>query len=192
MSASHLPTLECDSLTGIQTSKSGQSIRVVVIEDDMFLICITCDVGIIIIVVSGNIPVMDFRQGVWIFSIHGIETCRRTVVDDITVVLLIVHIRREYEVTCRFEEVFLFIIWSFVYIVGIYISTTFTISGINKVHLDDTVNRTIVDDFLHLLRALIDDFLYVLNLQCIARCDTYHVLGGTIVALLECGYIRFF
>ena len=156
----------------------------------MVLIGITCNVGIIIIVVSGNIPVVDFRQGIWICSVRGIETCRRTVVNDITVVLFILHIRREYEVTCRFEEVFRSIIWSLVYIVGIYISATFTIPGIDKVHLDDAMNRTVVDDFLHLLVLWIDDFLYVLNLQRIARCDTYHVLGGTIVAVLEFGNVR--
>ena len=74
-------------------------------------------------------------------------------------------------------------------VVSIHISTTFTGTGIHQVHLYDTIDRTIVDGFLHLLGCRIDTLLYVLNLQGIPRSDAYHILSRTVVAALEFFYI---
>ena len=70
-------------------------------------------------------------------------------------------------------------------VVCIDISTTFARTGIHQVHLYDTIDRTIVDGFRHLLGCLIDFLLHVLNLQGITRSDADHILGCTVVAFQE-------
>ena len=106
MSTSHLPALDVYLLTLLESGKGGKTIRVVVVEVDVFLIGITRDVGIIIIVETSNIPVVDFCR-IRIRSIlHGIESGRRAVVDDISVVLGVSRIQWEDEVTGGFQETF--------------------------------------------------------------------------------------
>ena len=156
---------------------------------NLFLIGITRNVGVEIIVVTSYIPVVDFCIRVRIFTFHRIESGRRAVVDDKTVAAYIGVIQWEDEVTGGFQEAVGVFTWYFMNVVSIHISTTFTLTGIHQVHLYDTIDRTIVDRLLHLLGVWVDGFLCILNLQGITRGDANHILCRTVVALLEFCYI---
>ena len=148
--------------------------------------------GVVIIVVARYVPVVYVHLLVWIHAFaQTVETLWRTIVNDEAVVACLVGVVQwEHEVSCCFEEVYLVFGFSLcrgtlMHVVGIYISATFSRACAYQVHLYDSVDRTIVDDFIHLLGCLIDDFLHVLNLQGIARCDAHHVLCRSVVTLLE-------
>ena len=187
MSASHLPTLNPYLGSWLQASKGGKTIRVVVVEGDFLLIGITRNVGVVIIVVARYVPVVDVHLLVWILAcIQTVESLWRTIVyDEAVVAFLVGVVQWEDEVSCCFEEVLILSICTLMHVVGIYISATFSRACAYQIHLYDSVDRTIVDDFIHLSGGGIDDFLHVLNLQGITRCDTHHVLCRTVVTLLE-------
>ena len=74
---------------------------------NLFLIGITRDVGVIIIVETSDIPVVYFCLFIRIGSFsHRIESGRRAVVDDVSVVIGVVRIQWEDEVTGGFQEAF--------------------------------------------------------------------------------------
>ena len=102
--------------------------------------CIAGNMGIIVIVVTCYIPIVNFCTG----RLSGIFiiTFRETVVNDITVCGRC----GEHEVSCCFKEVFImsFIGSSFVDIVGIDITATFVLTNINKIHFYNTIDWSIV------------------------------------------------
>ena len=77
------------------------------------------------------------------------------------------------------------------HIVGIYIATTLIFSYVDEVHFYHTIDRTIIYLVNNLFVGIIQ-FLYILNLQGIARGNTYHILCSTLVTLLECCFVSIF
>ena len=184
MSASHLPTVDTYRLTALQARKHGKAILIVAVELDRKirrrLEGVTRDMGIVIVVETRYIPIVDIRQ----FGFIGttVVSRREAVVHDVSSILV-----WEHEVTRSFQEVFIVCIASrsLVVVVGIYITATFIFTHINQVHLYHAIDRTVMLLFGNLLFRLIVGYLAELNLHGIARCDANHVLSRTVVASLE-------
>ena len=191
MSATHLPTMNSYRLVWLKTCKNSKTISIIIVEFHSVLICEAGDVSIVIVVETCYIPIVNINLSIWIFftfRIQTIETSRETVVDDISILRSIV---REYEVTCCFEEVWSLAIVTLMHIVGIYIATTLIFSYVDEVHFYHTIDRTIIYLVNNLFVGIIQ-FLYILNLQGIARGNTYHILCSTLVTLLECCFVFIF
>ena len=103
MSASHLPTVDAYRLTALQARKHGKSILVVAVELDRKirrrLEGVTRDMGIVIVVETRYIPIVDIRQTV---GVTAVVSRRETVIHDVSSILV-----WEHEVTRSFQEVFI-------------------------------------------------------------------------------------
>ena len=183
--------MNSNRLVWLKTSKNCKTIAIIIVEFHSVLICEAGDVSIVIVVETCYIPIVNINLSIWIcfaFSIQTIETGRETVVDDISILLSIV---REYEVTSCFQEVRIIAIVTLMHIICIYITTTLISANVDEVHFYHTIDRTIIYLVNNLFVGIIQ-FLYILNLQGIARGNTYHILCSTLVTLLECCFVSIF
>ena len=93
----------------------------------------------------------------------------------------------EYKVARSFEEVLVvrIALMTLVVVVGIHVAATFVQTYIDKIHLHNTIYRTVMFFLHHLLILFVISVLAELYLHGIARSDANHVLGCTVIAFLE-------
>ena len=104
---------------------------------------------------------------------------------------ILLSIVREYEVTSCFQEVWIIAIFTLMHIICIYITASLISANVDEIHFYHTIDRTIIYLVNNLFVGIIQ-FLYILNLQGIARGNTYHILCSTLVTLLECCFVSIF
>ena len=189
MSASHLPAVYAYRLVALQSGKNGKTVLVVAIEFERIVfrrvVGISGDVGIVIVMEACNIPIVnlhvfDFEPG--ILPRDGVVSRREAVVNDVSALMV-----REYEVAGCLKEVFVFFSGrSCVVVVGIHIAAALILADVYQVHLHNAIDRTVVLLFYYLLAFRIIVLLTELYLHGIAGGDADHILGGTVVTLLEC------
>ena len=189
MSAAHLPLLDAHLLSALQSGKHSQTVLVVTVELERMvlrrLVSVARDVHIIIIVETGDIPVVHLHR------IHRLIRCggrdgviasRETVVHDVASLMI-----GEDEVARGFEEVLLVLValMTRVIVVGIHVAATLVLTDIYQIHLHYAIDGTVMFFLHHLLIVLVVSVLAELNLHGVARGDADHVLRRTVVTLLE-------
>ena len=190
MSASHLPAVYAYRLVALQSGKNGKTVLIVAIEFERIVfrrvVGISGDVGIVIVMEACNIPIVnlhvfDFELG--ILPRDGVVSRREAVVNDVSALMV-----REYKVAGCLKEVFVFFFSgrSCVVVVGIHIAAALILADVYQVHLHNAIDRTVVLLFYYLLAFRIIVLLTELYLHGIAGGDANHILGSTVVTLLEC------
>ena len=189
MAAAHLPVEDAYRLGALQSGENGESVLVVAVEFDRILFRrlerVSGDVDIVVIMESGDIPIVNLhvvdrlvRSG----RGDGVVSCRETVVDDVSALVV-----WEHKVAGGLEEVLLVgvAVMPLVIVVGIHIASALILADVDKVHFHNAVDWAVQFVFHHFFTVGVVCFMTKLNLHCVSRSDADHVHCRSVVSFLE-------